>query len=134
MDILLDTHMLVWFITDDPQLSEEAKDIIQNEDNTVYFSVLNLWEIELKKQLKSLLIKNDLCNFTLDLMDYGFDPLPYTPRQLYKLDTLKIKNKDIVHKDPFDNALLAQAKSAKAFLLTHDHCFKNYDEEYLIIV
>ena len=133
MKILLDTHILIWYIRKNEQMPSKAKALIEDENNEIFFSVLNIWEIYLKSALNKELITKNICNFTADLIENGFEPLPLTPRNLYQLENIVQTSKEI-HKDPFDNCLLAQAKSSGSYLLTHDHCFKNYKDENIILV
>lgn len=51
MKILLDTHMLLWALTDDPKLPQKAREIIEQDENDIYYSMISLWEIELKHLL-----------------------------------------------------------------------------------
>ncbi|MBQ1197393.1 MAG: hypothetical protein IIX47_02170 [Spirochaetaceae bacterium] len=48
MDILLDTHILLWSINDDPRLTEKAKNLIFSKDNTLYYSIISMWEVAIK--------------------------------------------------------------------------------------
>jgi len=134
MNLLLDTHILLWYINDDPRLTKKAKDIISDSDNEVYFSTLSVWEIQIKKDIYPNFEIKNINNFVVDLIDYGFKPLPFYPKHIYQLENLKLKNENVIHKDPFDNGLLAQAKSCKIKFMSHDRCFKNYDEDCLIMV
>lgn len=134
MDYLLDTHILIWFLFNDERLSKEAKDIIENEKNRIYFSTINLWEIQIKKNLYPNFINKSIKDIAVDIVDNGIEPIPFFPRHVYSLDTLKIRNKNIKHKDPFDKALIAQAKENKMILLTHDSVLKYYKEDCIMIV
>lgn len=132
MDILADTHILYWLFNDDPQLSEKAKKLLLNPDNKVYYSVLSMWEIAIKHHQGKM-------NFSgTEFMHYcehcGFMKLPYDDRHVVALETLEYKEGAPQHNDPFDNALLAQAKGDCMLLLTHDKKFSLYDEPYYQIV
>lgn len=56
MNVLLDTHAFVWWVTDNPQLSETAKSVISNPNNAIYFSVVSAWEIIIKERLGKLIL------------------------------------------------------------------------------
>ena len=55
MKILLDTHILLWALSDDERLSEKARKAVENEDNEIYYSIISLWEVELKRISISML-------------------------------------------------------------------------------
>ena len=68
MKILLDTHMIIWALTNSPKLPSKAKDLILNFENDIYFSVINLWEIEMKRLAKPdklLTTANDVLGYCL---------------------------------------------------------------------
>lgn len=132
MNYLLDTHILVWYLFDPNKLSKEVFDIIQNEKNHIYFSVINLWEIQIKKSINYS--NSSLNDLTVDIIEAGFEPLPLFPKHLYVLDSLTLKNKEIQHKDPFDKVLIAQAKSNHMKLITHDHKLQHYDEDCIMYI
>jgi PIN domain nuclease of toxin-antitoxin system len=54
MNLLLDTHIFLWFVNDDPRLSDRLKDLIENEDNIIYVSVASIWEMSIKHNLGKL--------------------------------------------------------------------------------
>ena len=53
MNLLLDTHVLVWWITDDPALTESARKLIANRENQIYYSIVSLWETEIKRSVRA---------------------------------------------------------------------------------
>lgn len=132
MNILADTHILYWLFNSDPQLSEKAKQILMDEKNTVYYSILSMWEIAIKHKIGKM-------NFSgTEFMHYceqaGFQKLPFDERHVVALETLEKKPETPPHNDPFDHGLLAQAKADCLMLLSHDHKFAYYDEPYITIV
>lgn len=134
MDYLLDTHILIWFLFNDERLSKEAKDIIEDSKNNIFFSTINIWEIQIKKDLYPKFINKSINDIAVDIIDNGIEPIPFFIRHVYQLDSLKIKNRKIKHRDPFDRALIAQAKENKMILLTHDSVLKYYKEDCVMIV
>lgn len=132
MDILADTHILYWFFNEDLQLSNKAREIITNKENTVYYSVMSMWEVAIKHKIGKM-------NFSsIEFMHYceqcGFHKLAYDDRHIVALESLEKKPDTPPHNDPFDQALLAQAKADGMMLVTHDQKFKYYDEPYIAIV
>lgn len=132
MDLLPDTHILYWLFNDDPILPQKAKDLILNKENKVYYSVISMWEIAIKHRLGKM-------NFSgTEFMHYceqsGFTKLPFDDRHVVALETLEKKENSPAHNDPFDQALLAQAKGDCLLLISHDKKFAYYDEPYVQIV
>lgn len=132
MNILADTHILYWLFNDDPQLSNNAKKLLLEDGNKVYYSILSMWEIAIKHRIGKM-------NFSgTEFMHYceqaGFLKLPFDDRHVVALETLDKKTETPPHNDPFDQGLLAQAKADGIMLLTHDKKFEYYDEPYVIIV
>ncbi len=118
MRLLLDTHIWLWWLFDDPALSKDAREWIQNPANQVQVSVISLWEAILKMQLGKLEFKGDLESAT-EQGDIGFLPFR-TPH------ARAIANLPLHHRDPFDRALLAQASSERLSLVTFDAGLKVY--------
>ncbi|MCQ2592083.1 MAG: type II toxin-antitoxin system VapC family toxin [Treponema sp.] len=132
MEILADTHILYWLFNDDPKLSEKAKKYLTDPNNKIYYSVLSMWEIAIKHNIGKM-------NFSgTEFLHYceqaGFIKLPFDDRHIVALETLDKKENTPPHNDPFDKALLAQAKGDCLMLLTHDNKFTYYDEPYYAIV
>lgn len=135
MRILLDTHILLWVMNDDDKLSNKAREIILDENNKLYYSVISLWEIELKRLAKAGSISlsaeeiNSLCqengNFSLvDLM----------PKDIFSLNEIRRKEDVPPHKDPFDRLLLTQSINRKMKFLTHDFMLIGYETDNVIHV
>ena len=106
MTYLLDTHYLLWTITDTKKLSKVARDIITDPDNRIVISTISFWEISLKSSIGKLEITGfspeDMPGICLQL---GFDiePLSADDSSTYH------KLQPIYHKDPFDRMLIWQA-------------------------
>ena len=129
MKILLDTHAIIWALTDDPMLSEKARRIISEDDNTVYYSLASLWEIAIKnykypeKCPYNEKVIADLCDRS------GFFLLDISSTHIQGLRNLKVKSgKELSNYDPFDRLLLSQAKTENMKLVSHDSNFENYEE------
>lgn len=131
MEILADTHILYWLFNGDPQLSKKAIDFLKG-GNKIYYSTISMWEIAIKHRIGKM-------NFSgTEFMHYceqaGFIKLPFDDRHVVALETIEKKLDTPPHHDPFDQALLAQAKADGMTLLTHDKSFAYYDEPYVAIV
>ncbi len=134
MEYLLDTHILIWYMSNDKKLSKEVREIIMNKENTIYYSTINLWEMVLKSEKEKVINYKTINDFNVNIIESGLLPLSIYPRHIYALEQLTIINKDIKHKDPFDRMLIAQAKENKMFLLTHDDSLKQYKEKCVKII
>ncbi len=120
MQILLDTHLFIWWLKDDPQLTKQARSIITNAD-IVYISSISIWEAAIKIQLKKINVDLQALIHAID--NEGFTELPLTAKQIIALN--KLPN---IHRDPFDRMLIAQAISEPLHLLTSDTILKKYSK------
>jgi PIN domain nuclease of toxin-antitoxin system len=116
--ILLDTHLLLWWLAASPSLSARARRIIGDPDNTVFVSAVSLWEIWLKQSLGKLRLPAD---FMEKLAAESFESLPLTVSQTRQVALLPW-----CHRDPFDRMLVAQAQVEKLVLLTADETLAAY--------
>ena len=130
MKILLDTHVIIWALTNDPQLSGQARSLICDPENMVIVSTVSLWEIAMKNQKSPR-----LCPYREDeVLDYcvkaGYQVMAIRPGHVLELRSLRIKpDRILMNHDPFDRLLIAQAKSEGCRLLSHDRNFETYDED-----
>ena len=122
MKLLIDTHALLWFFADDPQLSDQAAHMIESLDHIKYVSVASIWEIVLKlaKGRLSLSAKFDEI-FPARLLSNGFELLPAVVPHFSRLLSLPFH-----HRDPFDRLLIAQATAEGMTIVTRDPEFAKY--------
>lgn len=125
MRILLDTHLLLWWLADSPELSALARQIISDRDNTIFLSAVSLWEIWLKVSLGKLRVPDD---FDAKVSDESFESLPLTAAHARQIGSLPWH-----HRDPFDRILVAQAKSDNLILLTADNHITQYGDFVRIV-
>jgi PIN domain nuclease of toxin-antitoxin system len=117
--LLLDTHVLLWWLSGDRKLATGAQEIIANPDNDVLVSSASLWEISIKTALGRLEIElDDLENA---IARNGFRSLPIGFR--HALTAGRLPN---VHRDPFDRMLVAQASVEELRVVSHDRVFDRY--------
>lgn len=122
MDILLDTHTLLWWWTDDPQLPHTARARIANADNRILVSAASAWEIATKHRLGKLSEAGEaLVRFNELVEADGFQHLPVTYLHCLKAGTYPVE-----HRDPFDRILAAQSELESASLLTRDPAFADF--------
>ena len=131
MKCLLDTHTLLWALTDDYHLTEEIKDLIIDEKNIIYVSVASIWEIQLKHSIYPNFpySAKEIMNFC---QRAGYIFLSIGVESVTEIDNLILKDTEFASKDPFDKLLLSQAKVNNMKFLTHDHVFKHYNESCIV--
>ena len=115
MNLLLDTHVLLWAAGNPDRLSETARTLIIDENNTLFFSAASVWEIVIKSGLGRNDFSVDQNLFRRSLQDNGYLELPILSQHV-----LAVSHLPDLHKDPFDRMLVAQAQSEGFLLLTAD--------------
>lgn len=118
MRLLLDTHALLWWLTDDPQLGAAARAHIADGANTVFVSAASAWEIEIKRALGKLYAPADLAS-AIERSD--FEPLPISIDHGIAAGRLPPH-----HSDPFDRILIAQGVTEPLVIVTKDPAFGAY--------
>jgi PIN domain nuclease of toxin-antitoxin system len=121
MDLLLDTHSLIWFLNGDEQLSDVARNAIENPENSKMVSIASIWEIAIKISLGKFGFPKGLKHFLKTVEDNGFEILPITFEHAFELSTL-----EFIHRDPFDRLLIAQCKADKLIIVTKDGNISKY--------
>ena len=123
MNLLLDTHVALWAITDHPKLSAKARDLILAPRTTVWISVASLWEIAIKHGLG----RGDMPVPSHDALRYfrqaGYRFLGIEPEHAVAVEGLPSH-----HQDPFDRLLVAQALVEPMRLITHDPTVARYSD------
>jgi PIN domain nuclease of toxin-antitoxin system len=121
VNLLLDTHVALWAITDHPRLGDRARELIQSPRATVWVSVVSLWEIAIKHALQ----RGDMPVAAGDALHWfresGYRLLPVEAEHAVAVETLPP-----LHADPFDRLLVAQAQTEPLRLLTHDPLVAGY--------
>src|SRR5688572_17442121 len=122
MQILLDTHAFLWFISDSPQLSSTASAYMKDTDNTLYLSIASLWEIAIKVSVGKFtpteplerLFNEQMAANDISLLGMGISHL------------ITLSSLTLHHRDPFDRLLIAQAIVEQMPLLSADSAFDSY--------
>ena len=123
MRLLLDTHVLIWALSDPKQLSAQARADIASPENSITFSAASMWELAIKAALGRLKLTVTLDEILGAALDAGFEELP-----LRSNVALRVANLPMHHGDPFDRLLIAQAISEPARLLTADAILARYSD------
>src|SRR5690242_6536399 len=126
MRLLLDTHILLWWLSDDAALPERADALIVDPANEVFVSPLSLWEIAIKARLGK--ITADVAEIRTAALASGFTELPFTLEHAVAVADLPDH-----HRDPFDRALIAQARVEPLHLITHDQIVATYSGYVLLV-
>lgn len=128
MNLLLDTHVALWAITDSPKLPQKARDLIQSTRTTVWISAASVWEIAIKHSLG----RGDMPVSSQDaeryFRDSGYRFLAIEPEHAIAIEELAHH-----HQDPFDRILVAQALVEPMRLMTHDPLVALYSDTIIKI-
>lgn len=119
MRLLLDTHALLWALTDDARLQQDARERIADGRNQVLVSAASAWEITIKRAVGKLRAPDDLAR---QVAQARFDPLDITIEHAVAVGDLPNH-----HRDPFDRLLVAQARVDGLTIVTHDVQIERYD-------
>lgn len=121
MNLLLDTHILLWAAAEPDRLPAEAVALISDGGNRLYFSAASIWEIVIKNGLQRPDFRIDPHLLRRGLVDNGYEELAISATH-----TLGIARLPAIHKDPFDRLLVAQAETEGFLLLTVDELVAQY--------
>lgn len=125
MRVLLDTHILLWTLSDDPKLSGKARKLIENAAE-VYISAATFWEMSIKVGLGKLNV--DLEEIRGFCLESGFIELPVTSEH-----AIAVKDLEHHHRDPFDRLLVAAAMTEPMKLLTADPLVAKYTSLAILV-
>lgn len=123
MNLLLDTHLLLWAAGNPDQLSSLARQLIVDPGNELSFSSASMWEIAIKRTLGRDDFRVDAGRLWRLLTTRGYRELPVTSEHALAIEALPM-----LHRDPFDRILIAQARVEGLVLLTADACVADYGE------
>lgn len=121
MKLLLDAHLLLWAAGQSPQLSNTARDLIENPQNELFFSAASIWEITIKNGLGRVDFQVDVSVLRRSLLDNGYAELTINSEH-----AVYVKSLPPIHKDPFDRMLIAQSSVEGITLLTSDATVAQY--------
>ena len=129
MRYLLDTHILIWFLMGDTQLSKIAREEISSSKNKIFFSTLSIFEVEWKSVYRPAGISlNGKQLFEL-CKEAEFLQVPLKVPHILEIKNLKRKENFPPHKDPFDQLMLCQAIVEDMIFMTHDKRIAEYESK-----
>ena len=123
MNLILDTHIILWWLDNSNKLPEKYFRVISDSNNICFISSATVWEISIKSGLGKLEIPD---NFTDILLQEGFSELPVSWEH-----AAKVKHLPFHHKDPFDRLIIAQTIIEDFKLLTVDNIIPEYEVKIL---
>lgn len=125
MKFLLDTHILLWWLSLDGKLSKKGIEIISEASNIIFVSAASIWEIRIKEALEKIHLPKE---FYSTLEKESFEKLSISFDHAHEVRKLPLH-----HRDPFDRMLIAQAKLEGLTLLTNDNVVEKYQIESLLV-
>jgi PIN domain nuclease of toxin-antitoxin system len=121
MRLLLDTHLLLWAVASSRRLTKEARALIEDPENDLFYSAASLWEIAIKSGLRRGDFVVDVAALHAALSEMALAELPV--RATHALAVTRLPE---AHRDPFDRLLIAQAVTEPLVLLTNDEILGKY--------
>ncbi|MBN4004513.1 MAG: type II toxin-antitoxin system VapC family toxin [Nostoc sp. LPT] len=120
MSYLIDTHILLWWLFDDPKLHTDCRDIIRNPDHRIIVSSASAWEIATKYRMGKLPEAKQLVEQYLQILHQAkFIELAITTAHALRAGSLPI-----AHRDPFDRMIMAQAELESLAVISYDKAFQ----------
>ena len=127
MKLLLDTHTFIWLDSNPSRLSERVRSLLQDPNNTLFLSVVSIWEIQIKTQIGKLQLSIPLAELVKSQRQANMiEILPVSLSHVLALDHLPLH-----HKDPFDRLLIAQANLEDATLVSQDEILSSYSVQLI---
>lgn len=125
MNILLDSHALIWSLLKDHRLSPHARRIFRDPPGRLHFSMVSLWELSVKISIGKLrTIGSSVAYLRDECREYGIEIIPIRMEHILQAESLPLH-----HRDPFDRLLIAQAIEENLAVLTDDAHFRHYPVE-----
>lgn len=119
MRLMLDTHVLLWWLQDSPRLGEKARALIADPDHELMVSLASPWEISVKHSIGKM--QESGADVMAALGGQGIAMLDLKPAHLRVLEAMPL-----VHRDPFDHLIIAQALAERCVIMTDDAQFDAY--------
>ena len=121
MNLLLDTHVIIWYFQNDKKLSTSVSELLEDADNNLYLSIVSLWEIAIKLNLGKLNLEIAFSDFQGLLNRFLIEILPISFANVEEYLGLVLH-----HRDPFDRMLIAQAITNSLIIVSADKAFDAY--------
>jgi len=126
MQLLIDTHILIWFLEGNKLLPKLRRQIIANPQNDIFVSIASLWEIAIKISIGKLTLAKPLADIIKQITIENIEILSIVPEH-----TLQVSALPFHHRDPFDRIIIAQSQVENLPTMTDDGEFGNYGVKIL---
>ena len=126
MQLLIDTHILIWFLEGNKLLPKLRRQIIANPQNDIFVSIASLWEIAIKISIGKLTLAKPLADIIKQITIENIEILSIVPEH-----TLQVSALPFHHRDPFDRIIIAQLQVENLPIMTDDGEFGNYGVKIL---
>jgi PIN domain nuclease of toxin-antitoxin system len=130
MNYLVDTHVLLWSFLETHKLSKEIKSILLNEDNDIYYSPINLWEISIKYGLEKLFLNGGTPDGFFEELNNSY----YLCKDIDNNDLITNYKLPMYHRDPFDRFLIWEAIRNDFILISVDKNMELYKKDGLKVI
>jgi PIN domain nuclease of toxin-antitoxin system len=130
MNYLVDTHILLWSFLETHKLSEEIKSILLDDDNDIYYSPINLWEISIKYGLEKLFLNGGTPDDFFDELNDSY----YLSKDIDNHDLITNYKLPMYHRDPFDRFLIWEAIRNDFILISADKNMELYKKDGLKVI
>ena len=121
MQLLIDTHILIWFLEGNSLLSTKRQKLISASQNKIYVSIASLWELAIKISIGKITLSKSLFQIIQQLDAENIEILPILPQHVLEVETMPFH-----HRDPFDRIIIAQAQVESLALMSDDGEFAKY--------
>lgn len=134
MNVLLDTHIILWAIAGDPNLPKDAHDMISLGENNIFYSMASVWEVTIKHMIHPEDMPISGRQFSEYCRRAGYKRLDLCEDHVFALESLHRSENAPKHNDPFDRIMIAQAKIESMLFITHDSQLPFYNEPCVKLV
>lgn len=122
MNLLIDTHIFLWWDSEPENIPDRTLSALEDPDNTTWLSLVSIWEVQIKMQMGKLTLSNPLEILVQQQQENGIQLLPIKLSHILALQPLPYH-----HKDPFDRLLIAQSIAENLTCVSADSVFKKYN-------
>ena len=126
MKVILDTQILLWFLDNSELLNIDIKNIISDENNVIFLSIVSFWEIVIKLSIDKLKL-----DVPIERLFEEADRLNIKIVNIQKIHLLTLKNLPYYHKDPFDRLIISQAIAENIKIISADVLFEKYNVDLI---
>jgi len=125
MNYLIDTNIVIWYLESNEKLPLEIRNIISDDKNSIFISIVSFWEIAIKHSLGRLHLPKPLNEVFAELSDKDY----FTILPLNQVHILMMTTLSYIHRDPFDRLIYSQARSENIKFLFTDEIFTRYEKD-----